>query len=213
MIRRMLIAASVVSLVVGVTIAVIWVRSYWFADVIGRSTLDAESLRYTELPRIIVQSGRLIISRTRLDLDRESFPQCVANLRDGPTSIEPGLWHQSRASLPYNFRTPLDRFRVQVARTESVNRPYLGYQLSYEGGERRRRAIWAGRYSESEIRVEFSCGYLVVLCLIAGCPGIKSLARVIRRRCHPGLCRHCGYDLRASTDRCPECGSPITATT
>jgi len=29
-----------------------------------------------------------------------------------------------------------------------------------------------------------------------------------RRREH-GLCRHCGYDVRYSTERCPECGQPI----
>ena len=42
---------------------------------------------------------------------------------------------------------------------------------------------------------------------------ILPAAMVIRRRAHPHddpqRCRRCGYDLRASADRCPECGTPI----
>lgn len=52
--------------------------------------------------------------------------------------------------------------------------------------------------------------WLMVLALTI--PGILVLARIARRRkrTRAGLCVFCGYDLRGSPDRCPECGRTVS---
>jgi hypothetical protein len=51
----------------------------------------------------------------------------------------------------------------------------------------------------------------VVAPVMVGALAGEILIAMRRRRFsrRAGLCPQCGYDLRASTERCPECGRPI----
>jgi hypothetical protein len=58
--------------------------------------------------------------------------------------------------------------------------------------------------------------FWLIACALALGPtvsGVRLVARIRRTRYrrHHRQCLLCGFDLRASTDRCPECGHPIPA--
>jgi hypothetical protein len=51
--------------------------------------------------------------------------------------------------------------------------------------------------------------YWVILVILGGMPSVWVIRRWRRWRRKGNVCDVCGYDLRASTGRCPECGSGI----
>jgi hypothetical protein len=60
--------------------------------------------------------------------------------------------------------------------------------------------------------VHIPCWALIALFCIRPMFAVRQWA-LLRKRARLNLCIHCGYDLRFSKDRCPECGTAITAPT
>jgi hypothetical protein len=56
-------------------------------------------------------------------------------------------------------------------------------------------------------KVEIQLGILWPTLLTVGLAVLWRRAVLKRRRTTVGVCRSCGYDLRATPDRCPECGT------
>jgi len=55
----------------------------------------------------------------------------------------------------------------------------------------------------------FVAGYFVLAVSLYLIFLARRTTRKVDRRLAAGLCPACGYDLRASEDRCPECGTNI----
>jgi len=64
-----------------------------------------------------------------------------------------------------------------------------------------------GRFWKTHVETGPSIPHWLLVLLFAAAPAAVYLLRTRRHRFKAGVCSQCGYDLRATPDRYPECGA------
>lgn len=179
--RRLLTVVMVLSLISAGGLAALWVRSYWRADSVmawnTRGRLAAES-----------RAGYFTVERSGIYGDAPGVHWL--NYRINPIALER---RGMRAYVVHSF--------IGFYYSRDV-RPGSNVQLFGELAEKGLRT------PAGALRREWWSAPFWAVCPLAVAPGLSILwSRYrLRRRRSSGLCRSCGYDLRASPERCPECG-------
>ncbi len=191
--RRLFTVLAVFSLILCAAITAIAVRSYWVGDQIYRSRWmftpapgNPSATRMHETAVFLISSRGGLAVEVRLQ--DSIYPRKSFAMAD---------WEHP--TLECSWKTDPE---PKYPAVDAVKTPWRWLGCGY----------WIARYGSgytaSSRRVWFPAWFVVGA--LALCPGIWISRRLrIRRRAREGRCLQCGYDLRASTERCPECGTPI----
>jgi hypothetical protein len=184
--------ASFLSFVLLIACAILWPRSYFAKDEyhfrprpLGTETDAVTGVTHAWVSQITLSSakGKFQIRRYQPQPDKVGPSGYITASTDEIFSLAPNR--------------PVDR-HWRFAGIEIFDRPRHSFKLGNSSG-----TFWAFRY--------LTVPYWLVTSLFALLPiawGFHLRRRLrIRSRLKRGLCPSCGYDLRSSTNRCPECGA------
>jgi hypothetical protein len=189
---------TILSLLMCVVATAVWLRGYWRADLVRFARVQFQGLRMTnEAYDVASARGGLTLG---WGFTQNDFPsKAVADTVRGRTGPADGRFHLQAMQL-YWLQYAGGFFQ------QGSGRLRLGF------GFRSVDSAWPpaaptiiqrGR----QVVVPWPVVVLVTGALPAGRIWVSRRCALRRRRAAAGGCRKCGYDMRATPSRCPECGT------
>ena len=163
----------------------VWVLSYWFTLAVGRERWSGEDHRWTrEFNGLLLYRGGVGFGASR--------GEWTEGGRLGNDLLNPTFRFEAAP-----FRTPVRSAAPDALLTRA------GFQLLE--GRKTLPGVWEDTWAVAPV-------WFLIL-LVAGPAALWFFRRERRlRRASVGQCERCGYDLRATPERCPECGSAASVT-
>jgi hypothetical protein len=192
--RRLLNLVTVLSLLLSAAVVALWARSYWASSDVEmqRGAIDGVETSHVVCDLSSSHGGIVFhYSRVRAPLAALSAPQLAQFISE---QVTPGPAYQTtitgEVENPFTF-WPTQQFHLGTLLIDT------------------RRPSGAG----TEHLVYLVVPHWLPASLLAVPPAAWLLSALRRRRRvrAVGHCRSCGYDLRATPGRCPECGREAAA--
>ena len=185
--RRLFTILSALSLLLFVAVVVAWVWSGWVAEILGYQS----SSWTADLTRMYVRNYGIELANGRLGVFYDWYDTVVEAEHRVQGKWQGGwmrLSHDDRHMLGLTRGTSRLGFHAHL-NTHGAYGPYMAGGTTYLAAP-----FW------------MVSAALIILPTARLCWWRKR-----RSRRGTGVCYSCGYDLRATPDRCPECGTAVTA--